>query len=141
MRLYFLILCNVLIFFICEHYDKHQSDFFFQLSFKAGDSLKIIQKCSEHWYWAELNGIVGYAPVNHLAPNHPTLHQICWQDDEYFESYGKLVILIIISFFLWMNLFPFYFFCKHIDRWKIPAVFVQRILSCFYESQKMLDWC
>ncbi|XP_070187206.1 protein arginine N-methyltransferase 2-like isoform X2 [Littorina saxatilis] len=59
-----------------------------QLSFKRGEPLKILQKMSEHWWWAESKGNVGYIPVNHLT--HNSFQQMCWQDDEYFGSYGKL---------------------------------------------------
>nr|KAG5713634.1 hypothetical protein BaRGS_024682 [Batillaria attramentaria] len=59
-----------------------------QLSFERGDELKIIEKTTEHWWWAELRGQCGYVPANHLTYN--SFQQIYWQDDEYFGSYGNL---------------------------------------------------
>ncbi|KAL8618814.1 hypothetical protein ACOMHN_000242 [Nucella lapillus] len=60
-----------------------------QLSFSQGESLRILKKCSEHWWWAETSqGAAGYVPVNHLT--HNSYQQFFWEDDEYFGSYGKL---------------------------------------------------
>ncbi|XP_076456146.1 protein arginine N-methyltransferase 2-like [Babylonia areolata] len=60
-----------------------------QLSFSQGETLKILKKNSEHWWWAESSqGMVGYVPVNHLT--HNSNQQFFWEDDEYFGSYGKL---------------------------------------------------
>lgn len=60
-----------------------------QLSFRKGDVLKILDRNSEHWWWAELNGQVGYVPASYFTTDY--LQQMYWQDEEYFGSYGKLV--------------------------------------------------
>ena len=51
--------------------------------------MKILERSSEHWWWAESEGRQGYVPANHLT--YGSFQQMCWQDDEYFGSYGKLV--------------------------------------------------
>lgn len=69
-----------------------------QLSISDGDRLLVHAKPSPDWWWAELSGVIGYVPANHLrqdaaeeevdgdaSPEDP------WQDEEYFGSYGTLV--------------------------------------------------
>lgn len=69
-----------------------------QLSISGGDRLLVHAKPSPDWWWAELSGVIGYVPANHLrqdaaeeevegdaSPDDP------WQDEEYFGSYGTLV--------------------------------------------------
>uniref|UniRef100_A0A3Q2P583 Protein arginine N-methyltransferase 2 n=1 Tax=Fundulus heteroclitus TaxID=8078 RepID=A0A3Q2P583_FUNHE len=66
-----------------------------QLSFSTGDRLLVHSKPSADWWWAELQGLVGYVPGCYLrqgaAPEggDPSSEDP-WQDDEYFGSYGTL---------------------------------------------------
>lgn len=59
-----------------------------QLSITKGQQLKVVQKTSDCWWWAELNGCYGYVPANHLSNLSP--QQRYWQDDEYFGNYSSL---------------------------------------------------
>ena len=52
--------------------------------------MKVLEKVNESWWWAEVNGEVGYAPANHLSSEKPAIEDM-WQDDEYFTSYEALV--------------------------------------------------
>ena len=51
----------------------------------------VLEKMSSDWWWAEVNELIGYVPVNHLSENNPLEEVDRWQDDEYFSSYGTLV--------------------------------------------------
>ncbi|XP_062519331.1 protein arginine N-methyltransferase 2-like isoform X2 [Corticium candelabrum] len=68
-----------------------------QLSFKRGDRFVVISASSEHWWWCEARGKgeKGYVPVNHVVTHDRWLEEEAerWQDDEYFDSYGHLVVL------------------------------------------------
>ncbi|KAL4228957.1 class I-like SAM-binding methyltransferase superfamily [Mactra antiquata] len=57
-----------------------------QLSFSKGDHIKILQKTTESWWWAEINGKHGYVPANYVS----SPKRILWQDEEYFGNYGNL---------------------------------------------------
>lgn len=59
----------------------------FQLSLQKGQSVTILKKTNDEWWWAESNGCLGYVPVNHLTSSDGQN----WQDDEYFGNYGNLV--------------------------------------------------
>ncbi|MBN3295197.1 ANM2 methyltransferase, partial [Amia calva] len=62
-----------------------------QLSFSTGDRLLIHNKSSPDWWWAELCGLFGYVPSNHLQPYLEGEDvDDAWQDEEYFGSYGTL---------------------------------------------------
>uniref|UniRef100_A0AAQ6IGU9 Protein arginine N-methyltransferase 2 n=2 Tax=Anabas testudineus TaxID=64144 RepID=A0AAQ6IGU9_ANATE len=70
-----------------------------QLSFSSGDKLLVHTKPSSDWWWAELQGVTGYAPASYLQPDgaeeeeeeeEDTSLQDPWQDEEYFGSYGTL---------------------------------------------------
>ncbi|XP_038149287.1 protein arginine N-methyltransferase 2 isoform X1 [Cyprinodon tularosa] len=65
-----------------------------QLSFCTGDALLVHSKPSADWWWAELQGEIGYVPANYLrqdtAGGEDTSLEDPWQDDEYFGSYGTL---------------------------------------------------
>lgn len=75
------------------------SPFASQLSFSSGDKLLVHTKPSSDWWWAELQGVTGYAPASYLHPDgaeeeeeeEDTSLQDPWQDEEYFGSYGTLV--------------------------------------------------
>ena len=51
--------------------------------------MKVVEKVNDTWWWVELNGEFGYAPVNHLSPGHTEVD--FWQDEEYFSSYEAMV--------------------------------------------------
>ena len=61
-----------------------------QLSLRCGDEVKVLEKVNDTWWWVEVNGEVGYAPVNHLSSEQP-IEEDAWQNDEYFSSYDALV--------------------------------------------------
>ena len=58
-----------------------------QLSFKRGETIRVLERVNEYWLWADIDGVLGYVPLNHVA--HPAKFEEMerWQDDEYFESY------------------------------------------------------
>ncbi|XP_051998886.1 protein arginine N-methyltransferase 2 [Xyrauchen texanus] len=60
-----------------------------QLSFSVGDRLKVHDRSSEVWWWAELQGHFGYVPSNYLHQNDEDVED-AWQNDEYFGNYGIL---------------------------------------------------
>lgn len=65
-----------------------------QLSFITGDKLLVHSKPSADWWWAELQGVIGYVPARYLRPGAAEAGDDSledpWQDDEYFGSYGTL---------------------------------------------------
>ncbi|XP_027878981.1 protein arginine N-methyltransferase 2 isoform X1 [Xiphophorus couchianus] len=66
-----------------------------QLSFITGDKLLVHNKSSADWWWAELQGVIGYVPASYLRldgaeEGDDTSLEDPWQDDEYFGSYGTL---------------------------------------------------
>lgn len=67
-----------------------------QLSFNTGDTLHVHAKPSHEWWWAELQGVIGYVPAGYLrvqtegAEEETSSLEDPWQDDEYFGSYGTL---------------------------------------------------
>ncbi|XP_067371655.1 protein arginine N-methyltransferase 2 [Channa argus] len=70
---------------------------FDQLSFSSGDKLLVHAKPTSEWWWAELQGVVGYVPASYLRPDgvveeeeEDTSLQDPWQDEEYFGTYGTL---------------------------------------------------
>ncbi|MEQ2262698.1 hypothetical protein XENORESO_019531 [Xenotaenia resolanae] len=67
-----------------------------QLGFSTGDKLLVHAKPSADWWWAELQGVIGYVPASYLRQDaaedeDDTSLEDPWQDDEYFGSYGTLV--------------------------------------------------
>ena len=54
--------------------------------------VKVLEKVNDEWWWVELNGGLGYVPSNHLMDAQAAGEETIWQDDEYFESYGTLVL-------------------------------------------------
>lgn len=58
-----------------------------QLSFKKHDTLRILQKTNDIWWWAELNGCYGYVPASYFVDSDG---QSSWQNEEYFGNYGNL---------------------------------------------------
>lgn len=68
-----------------------------QLSFSRGDRLLVHAKPSSEWWWAELQGVIGYVPAGYLSQDaageeeeDPSIEDP-WQDEEYFGNYGTLV--------------------------------------------------
>ncbi|XP_041857872.1 protein arginine N-methyltransferase 2 [Melanotaenia boesemani] len=65
-----------------------------QLSFSTGDKLLVHAKSSAEWWWAELEGVIGYVPASYLCKDAAEEEDISledpWQDEEYFGSYGTL---------------------------------------------------
>ncbi|KAF6714545.1 Protein arginine N-methyltransferase 2 [Oryzias melastigma] len=67
-----------------------------QLSFTAGDRLLVFDKSSADWWWAELQGVTGYAPASYLRAGTADEEEDAasmedpWQDEEYYGSYGTL---------------------------------------------------
>ncbi|KAM9851063.1 protein arginine N-methyltransferase 2 [Aulostomus maculatus] len=66
-----------------------------QLSFSRGDRLLVHAKPSSEWWWAEVRGVKGYVPANHLqmgaaGEEDDSSLEDPWQDEEYFSSYGTL---------------------------------------------------
>ncbi|PWA31410.1 hypothetical protein CCH79_00002927, partial [Gambusia affinis] len=61
-----------------------------QLSFITGDKLLVHNKSSADWWWAELQGEIGYVPASYLRLDGAEEGDDPWQDDEYFGSYGTL---------------------------------------------------
>uniref|UniRef100_A0A3B3W1D6 Protein arginine N-methyltransferase 2 n=1 Tax=Poecilia latipinna TaxID=48699 RepID=A0A3B3W1D6_9TELE len=66
-----------------------------QLSFITGDKLLVHNKSSADWWWAELQGVIGYVPASYLRldgaeEGDDASLEDPWQDDEYFGSYGTL---------------------------------------------------
>ena len=65
-----------------------------QLTFGEGDELEIISEASSDWWWGELDGLCGYILASYVvsetdyASHHKENHE--WQDEEYFDDYGKL---------------------------------------------------
>lgn len=70
-----------------------------KLSISSGDRLLVHAKPSPDWWWAELSGVIGYVPANHLrqdaaqeeSEGDASTEEDPWQDEEYFGSYGTLV--------------------------------------------------
>lgn len=59
-----------------------------------GETVKVLDRVNEEWWWVELEGVVGYVPANHLS-NEPLLTEDeKWENEEYFNSYGQLVGVI-----------------------------------------------
>lgn len=63
-----------------------------QLSFKEGEKLTVLNKETRDWWWCELAGSCGYAPVNHLMNEYEYKRHTEWQDDEYFSNYSDLTV-------------------------------------------------
>ncbi|XP_075896513.1 protein arginine N-methyltransferase 2 isoform X2 [Nelusetta ayraudi] len=68
-----------------------------ELSISSGDKLLVHAKPSPDWWWAELSGVIGYVPANHLrqdaaqeSEGDSSTEEDPWQDEEYFGSYGTL---------------------------------------------------
>uniref|UniRef100_A0A3P9LMG7 Protein arginine N-methyltransferase 2 n=1 Tax=Oryzias latipes TaxID=8090 RepID=A0A3P9LMG7_ORYLA len=66
-----------------------------QLSFYTGDRLLVLSKSSADWWWAELQGVTGYAPARYLREDTADEEEDAsiedpWQDEEYYGSYGTL---------------------------------------------------
>lgn len=68
-----------------------------QLSFSRGDRLLVHAKPSSEWWWAELQGVIGYVPASYMSQDaageeeeDPSIEDP-WQDEEYFGNYGTLV--------------------------------------------------
>ncbi|XP_054888240.1 protein arginine N-methyltransferase 2 [Poeciliopsis prolifica] len=66
-----------------------------QLSFITGEKLLVHNKSSADWWWAELQGVIGYVPASYLRldgaeEGDDASLEDPWQDDEYFGSYGTL---------------------------------------------------
>ena len=74
-----------------SNYNSKNGD---QLSFKEGNKLTVLSKESKDWWWCELAGSCGYAPVNHLMNEYEYKRHTEWQDDEYFSNYSDLTIHI-----------------------------------------------
>ena len=59
---------------------------------QAGERVRVIERPNDTWWWVEFKNKMGYVPVNHLS-------QDCeideWEDDEYFNSYGSLVSMML----------------------------------------------
>ncbi|XP_078722145.1 protein arginine N-methyltransferase 2 isoform X2 [Lampetra fluviatilis] len=65
-----------------------------QLSFRRGDRIVVHQQMSNEWWWAELSGCFGYVPARYFTERDPLQdlgEEDTWQDDEYFNSYSKLM--------------------------------------------------
>lgn len=62
-----------------------------QLSLTEGDEVSVVEKVNDTWWWAEVDGVMGYVPTNHLSDVSPTEGEDRWQDNEYFSSYNTLV--------------------------------------------------
>nr|XP_006636847.2 PREDICTED: protein arginine N-methyltransferase 2 isoform X1 [Lepisosteus oculatus] len=62
-----------------------------QLSFTTGDRLRVHDRTSPEWWWAELYGLFGYVPSSYVRPciDEEDVDD-AWQDEEYFGSYGSL---------------------------------------------------
>ncbi|XP_063355598.1 protein arginine N-methyltransferase 2 [Pelmatolapia mariae] len=67
-----------------------------QLNFSRGDRLLVHAKPSSEWWWAELQGVIGYVPASYLSQDaageeeeDPSIEDP-WQDEEYFGNYGTL---------------------------------------------------
>ncbi|XP_058643405.1 protein arginine N-methyltransferase 2 isoform X4 [Onychostoma macrolepis] len=60
-----------------------------QLSFSVGDKLKVYDRSSDIWWWAELQGHFGYVPSSYLHQRDED-EKDAWQDEEYFGNYGTL---------------------------------------------------
>ena len=58
-----------------------------QLSFKRGEIICVLERVNEYWLWADIDGVLGYVPVNHVEELAKFEEMEKWQDDEYFESY------------------------------------------------------
>lgn len=50
-----------------------------------------MEKVNDTWWWAEVDGVMGYVPTNHLSDVSPVEGEDRWQDNEYFSSYNTLV--------------------------------------------------
>lgn len=67
---------------------------FFQLSFLRGEKILILRQTTADWWWGERAGCCGYIPANHLGKHLEECDpEDTWQDEEYFGSYGTLVLL------------------------------------------------
>ena len=58
-----------------------------QLSFQRGENIRVLERVNEDWIWADIGGVLGYVPVNHVENPERFEEMEKWQDDEYFESY------------------------------------------------------
>ncbi len=72
------------------------SPFNLQLSFSVGDKLKVYDRSSDVWWWAELQGHFGYVPSSYLHQRAED-EEDAWQDEEYFGNYGALVSTEMLS--------------------------------------------
>ncbi|XP_034507461.1 protein arginine N-methyltransferase 2-like, partial [Ailuropoda melanoleuca] len=65
-----------------------------QLSFLRGEKILILRQTTADWWWGERAGCCGYIPANHLGKHLEECDpEDTWQDEEYFGSYGTLVLL------------------------------------------------
>jgi hypothetical protein len=65
----------------------------FQLSFLRGEKILILRQTTADWWWGERAGCCGYIPANHLGKQLEEYDpEDTWQDEEYFDSYGTLVL-------------------------------------------------
>ncbi|XP_019572626.2 protein arginine N-methyltransferase 2 isoform X2 [Rhinolophus sinicus] len=64
-----------------------------QLSFLRGEKILILRQTTADWWWGERAGCCGYIPANHLGKHLEECDpEDTWQDEEYFGSYGTLVL-------------------------------------------------
>uniref|UniRef100_A0A2I3HM22 Protein arginine N-methyltransferase 2 n=1 Tax=Nomascus leucogenys TaxID=61853 RepID=A0A2I3HM22_NOMLE len=65
-----------------------------QLSFLRGEKILILRQTTADWWWGERAGCCGYIPANHVGKHMDEYDpEDTWQDEEYFGSYGTLVLL------------------------------------------------
>ena len=63
--------------------------------------VEVLERVNNMWWWVECEGVAGYAPTNHLSTCRPDPDEDCWENEEYFTSYGHMVnitlVIIIIN--------------------------------------------
>ena len=74
----------------------------YQLTFEEGDRIHILEKSNDVWWWAELEGTVGYIPasyvmdINDVRTKQNEEEEDKYQSEEYFGGYSALVSIDII---------------------------------------------
>jgi hypothetical protein len=82
------------------------------LTFDVGLEVVVLSETNEQWWYVEIDGVRGYAPVNHLGPRSALVEQggSDYQDAEYYDAYARLSTLKVAwrmyqgALLWWINL-------------------------------------
>lgn len=64
-----------------------------ELDLTCGDTVAIQSKINDDWWWGEVNGRLGYVPVNYITSDLiDDIRGSDWQNEHYFDIYGQLQV-------------------------------------------------